>query len=184
MAKKKYLLVLSVLALLAAAFMGLRRSSAPIFLDANTNRYRVISARYIGGTNVTLAREESLAALKRRLCDVVGVFVGGSRTKWTPSDSVQRHAFCFLCDGQFPTNGEVGQLLRTTDAECIDDAGRVFRFMGVGSIARNDQRFWVVWSIPGIHETGVAPITNFSPKQFRLLRKSDGRELIHIDVPH
>ncbi|HXJ59945.1 MAG TPA: hypothetical protein VNU68_25155 [Verrucomicrobiae bacterium] len=182
MTKKLFILVLAVLTVIAAT-IGFRRSAPPIFLEANSARYRVISAQYMAGTNINLPLEGSVAALRRRLCEVVGIFVKGFRTNWVVPDNVQRHEFCFLCEGQYPTNNELTEIMLATDAECIDDAGRSLRIMGVGSIARNDDRFWVVWGIPAITETALWPATNFSPRQFRLRQKSDGHEIIRVNVP-
>ncbi len=186
----RLILAAAVLAVLATTMTVLRQTAKPVFLETTTARYRVISARYMSGTNLTLARDQPIKGWYRRQRTKMGRPLPGIGSPWTFHDGVMRHAIVVLCEGQFNPN-EGRQMIEQINAQCIDAAGGTISFNRITCVPRNDDRFWLVWEytdpeITNLHRNGLADfeVTNFCPRQLRLVRKSDHHELTRLELSY
>jgi hypothetical protein len=144
----------------------------------------------MSGTNLTFARDQPIKGWYRRQLAKMGGPLPGIGIPWTFQDGVIRHAIVVLCEGQFNPK-ESRQMMEEMNTQCIDAAGRTINFNKIMCILRNDGRFWLVWDyadseITNLHRNGLADVevTNFCPRQLRLLRKSDYRELTRLEVSY
>jgi len=174
--------------LVVTATIVFRPSAKPVYLETTTARYRVLSARYVVGTNLSFAQDEPPVAWYRRTRKAVRLPMRGFPGDWTFRDGLKRRAIAILCDGRFPIN-QMSQIAQENEAACIDDEGRTIHFSGMTSIARNDERFWFVWSyaeseLANLQQRGYADfqVTNFCPRQLCLFRKSDHHELTRLEL--
>ena len=187
MSKKRLIMAAAAAVLIVTATIAFKPGMEPVFLETTTARYRVLSARYMVGTNLIFAQDEPIVAWYRRTRKAVGFPMRGFPGDWRFPDGLKRYAIAILCEGQFPTN--LSQIAQEMEAACIDDAGRTIRFSGMTSIARNDGRFWYVWSyaeseLTNLQQRGYADfqVTNFCPSQFFLFRKSDHHEITRLGL--
>src|SRR6266516_2671827 len=188
MSKKRLIMAAAAAVLIVTAKIAFKSGMEPVFLETTTVRYRVLNARYMVGTNLIFAQDEPIAAWYRRTRKAVRLPMRGFPGDWTFRDGVKRHAIAILCEGQFPSN-QISQIAQEMEAACIDDAGRTIRFSGITAIARNDARFWLIWSyaeseLTNLQQSGHADfqVTNLCPRQLCLSRKSDRHEIARLDL--
>jgi hypothetical protein len=193
MTRIRLILAAAVLAVVATTLTALKQTAKPVFLETTTARYRVISARYMSGTNLTFARDQPIKGWYRRQLAKMGRPQPGIWIPWTFPDGGMRHAIVVLCEGQLNSNEskQITEQLMEMNAHCIDAAGGTIRFNRFMGISSNDDRFWLVWEytdaeITNLHRNGLADfeVTNFCPRQLRLLRKSDHHELTRLELSY
>ena len=158
----------------------------PVFLDTARGRYRLISSRYVHGTNLVFSADSSAEEWGRRQLDRVHIPLQGSRGGSTFSKGIGIHAIALLCEGRVPSED-----LMQIDVECITESGQTVRLRdrmtNPGSRDRVCFIFYYADSeIKDLHRYGYADavVTNFLPRQLRILRASDHRELSLVNLSH
>ncbi len=171
-------------ATLAVAIIALWPSGKPLFLETPAGRYRVITARYVTGTNLTFPVERPIFEWLRRRLDMAGIHLKGSRGTKPFKPGVKVHAISVLCQGHIDDDNLMGM-----DPACIDGAGRRIRLNHRMQRPISGDRVYFIFYYADadgeqLHRLGFADfdVTNFCPRQLVLLRKSDGHELTRLDL--
>lgn len=184
--RNRLLLVGSLLSLLFAGFLVYRLNGRPLILETARGRYRVVSSRYVHGTNLTFSVTSPAEMWVRSELARLGVGRNTPRGHSGFSNHVGVHAIAILCKGRVPNED-----LMQVDAECITDVGQIVRLNGRMTIPGPTHRVYFVFfftdrEMKTLHERGFADseVTNFSPSLIRLLRRSDRQELTRLPVTH
>jgi hypothetical protein len=161
---------------------GLTRK--PVYMDTAKGRYRVISARYVHGTNLTFSAELPAAVWARKQFDRFGIHLKGSRGTSPFVQGMGIHTIAILCDGRVPDED-----LTQIDAECKTESGHIVRLNHRMKIVGSGNRICIIFfyadsEIPLLHFTRSADseVTNFCPAQLRIFRTLDHKELSILNL--
>ena len=184
MTTKPLILAGAGLAIFAVAIIALWPSGKPRFLETPAGQYRVITARYVSGTNLTFATDRPIVEWLRRRLDTVGIHLKGSRGNKPFAAGVKVHAISVLCEGHIHDDD-----LMQIDPAWIDDAGRRIRLNHRMQKPISGNRVYFIFFYTDadneqLHRLGVADfdVTNFCPRQLVVLRKSGGHELTRLNL--
>jgi hypothetical protein len=184
MRTKPIILAGAGIAILVATIVALWPLGKPLFLETPTGRYRVISARYASGTNLTFATGSPILEWLRRQLDMLGIHLKGSRGVMPFAAGVKVQAISVLCKGPIHDNNLTGM-----DPAFVDGAGRRIPLNHRMQKPISGDRVYFMFFYTDadnerLHRLGFADsdVTNFCPRQLVLFRKSDGHELTRLNL--
>ncbi len=197
--RKRIVIAASVLAVITGVLISALSTKPGSFLQTTTGRYRVMTAQFVSGTNHVFAINTPQRMWWKRQMGKMGIHVAGREWPDPPMwPGHKMHVISVRCEALEAANSNTRltarsqELLRgmsEVEAECIDEAGRKIRLKNVIFPFGTEKIVWFVWyysdaEIGALHRWGLADteITNFSPRQLRLIRKSDRHELTRLDL--
>ena len=154
--------------------------------DLQTDKacFRVISARYVHGTDLVFSTDNPIAEFGRQVLDRFGIHLRGSRGLRPFSRGVPIHAIEVLCQEALPNEDLSG-----VDAQCITESRQTIRLTSSVIQHCSSGRVYFIFyygenSISQLHMMGWADsdVTNFCPKRLCILRKSDHHELSSLEL--
>jgi hypothetical protein len=132
----------TALVAVAAAIIAHWMTLKPIYLDTANGRYRVISARYVHGTNLTFSAEFPGVVWSRKQLDRFGIHLKGSRGTSPFVQGMGIHVIAVMCDGRVPDED-----LRQIDAECKTESGQTVRLNHRMKIVGSGNRICIIFFI-------------------------------------
>lgn len=189
----------AIVALIVASGTGVFMSSPKLYLETTTGRYRVVEAKFSSGSNHLFTVNTPARMWWKRQMLKVGINVAGRTRPDGPMWGGQKmNVISILCEASGNAGSEaliaarsreINEGISGMEAECVDDAGNVIRLKHVLTPFGTEQIVWFVWhfsdeEIAGLHRMGLSDvvITNFCPRQLRLIRKSDRAVLTRLEL--
>jgi hypothetical protein len=198
---KCIIVTVPLLGIVTGIAIGVLRAKPDTFLETTTGRYRVVTARFASGTNHSFIVNTPLRMWLKRHLSPLGIHLAGREWPDPPMwPGRTMHVISVRCEAREAANSdsrlsarnqELLQGMSAVEAECIDDTGRTIRLKNGHFFFGTEKIVWFVWfysdpEIGVLHQWGLAEseITNFCPRQLRLIRKSDHQELTRLELAH
>jgi hypothetical protein len=183
---RKFFVLGTLLVAVTAGIITHRLIRKPVYMETAKGRYRVISARYVHGTNITFSAEFPWVLWGRKLLDRVGIHLAGSRPGSPFARGMGIHTIAILCDGRVPDED-----LTLIEAECKTESGQTVRLNHRMKLAGSGSRvcilfYYADYDIPLLRLMGMADseVDDFSPRQLRIMRAADRKELSILNLSH
>jgi hypothetical protein len=176
--RSKAKLVVSAGVILATCIVwaAVHQSSSDIYFRYRGNGYKVLSWERQYGTNFVLATDYKIKQWGRRQLDKVGIHLDGSRKDWIPFNKPLPGGATNTCFIKVVCRGDVSKLPRYGQGaevvQYLDELGKVLIVAGPGIRSGPGKRIYFYWN----YDVGQYP----SVRQFRIVRWSDGQELLSL----
>lgn len=178
--------LLPVLSLLAFWLLPARK---PVYFNYGPKTYKVVKWEIQRGTNIAFATDFRLTQWGRRQLDKIGIHLKGERRdlpySLTGTDD-HTHVIKLLCEGDYPSQ-EIVLNPSNNDLEYFDSSGQKVLMQGTGTHIAPKGQVWFFWTYEPRTQPNLVPVfdpgtnrTNYCPRGFRILRRSDGKELLSL----